>query len=237
MTKQIFWLRESPSGGWVTPFAYTGELPAPLLEQIENIPSDEIHLPYLERSTSLVEVLPLAVHSDPAGVAILSPEAGDEEYVTRYQVTLALAAAAHGDEDPGFHLTCGDGTAIDGRDSMGWSNPPVERERCFFNVYRLVSRAFQRCLRDRFLEAYFADPERYRDTEKAWPVLLFAASAPLSASRRLMWPSSFFSISATCFGRAAISFVNTVTRSSRICNRMACLISGSMYSNVSLTKA
>lgn len=184
MTKQIYWLRESACGGWATPFAYTGELPASLREQIETIPSGEIHLPYLERSKSISDVLPLALHCDPAGVAILSPADAGEEYLAWYKVMLALAAAAHGVEDAGFHLACGDGTAMDGRESIGWMNPPVERHARFYRVYRMASRAFQRCLRDRFPDAYFADPERYRDTEKAWPILLFAASTPLMSKSR-----------------------------------------------------
>ncbi len=184
MTKQIFWLRESASGAWVTPFSYTGELPAPLREQIEIVPSNEIHLPYLERSKSLAAVLPLALHCDPAGMAILTPEDADGEYLTRYRVMLTLAAAAHGGEDAGFHLACGDGTSLDGRESAGWTRPPIERQHGFFHVYRMVSRAFQRCLRDRFPEAYFANPARYTDTATAWPVLLFAASTPFMGKNR-----------------------------------------------------
>ena len=184
MTKQIFWLRESSSGAWATPFAYTGELPPPILEQIEIISSNEIHLPYLERSKSISDVLPLVPHCDPAGIAILAPEDGGGEYVTRYQVMLALAAAANGYEDPGFRLSNGDGTAIDGRESIGWAKPPIERQHRFFRVYRMVSRAFQQCLRDRFPEAYFTGPDCYSDTASAWPVLLFAASTPFMSRSR-----------------------------------------------------
>jgi hypothetical protein len=184
MTKQIFWLRESAIDGWAPPFLYTGELPAQLQAQIENIPSNEIHLPYLERSGSLADALPLRLNVDPAGMVVLTPERGDGEYLSRYQVMLTLAAAAHGGEDAGFRLSNGDGTAIDGRESIGWRLPPIERQRRFLPVYRMVSHAFQLCLRERFPGAYFADIDRYHDTAAAWPVLLFAASAPFTSKSR-----------------------------------------------------
>jgi len=184
MTKQIFWLRETAKGGWVTPFAYTGELPLYLKDHIEIIPAAEIHLPYLERSQSLYEKQPLALHYDKSGAAILSPEEEGAEYVTRYQVALALAAAVHGVEDGGFHLTAGDGVALDGMESIGWHKPPIERKHGFFRAWDAVSRAFQPCLRERFPAAYFADIERFRDTKAAAPVLLFAASSPFLTRTR-----------------------------------------------------
>jgi hypothetical protein len=188
MPQQIFWLRESASGAWITPFAFSGELPAEfpaeLREQIAGLPFDEVHLPYLQRAQTLEDVPPAVDLCDLEDRTIIKPAGAGIDYVNRYQILLALAAAAHGVEEPRFRLTDYGGHVIEGREASAWADPPIERERRFFGVYRMVSRAFQQCMRERLPAAYFTVAGRYMDTETAWPVLLLAASTPFVSRSR-----------------------------------------------------
>ncbi len=188
MTKNIIWLRQSPSGAWATPFVLpaklTREVPKQLRSQLELYPHSEIHLPYLERKQTLPDVSQLQLLSDIPGRAFLVPPNAGPDYLTRYQIMLAIAAAVHEVKLPPFCLAAEDGTVLEGRESIAWLKPPIERQRHYFRVCRAVSRAFQLHLRNRFTAAYFSDMERFRDTEKAWPVLLFAASRPFEGKLR-----------------------------------------------------
>ena len=148
------------------------------------MPFQEIHLPYLQRAQILEELPTAAEFCSLVDRTIIKPAEAGNEYLNRYQVMLTLAAAAHGVQDPRFRLTGSDGLVLEGREASAWADPPIEREHRFFGVYRMVSRAFQRSMREHVPAAYFSVAGRYNDTETAWPILLFAASNPFVSRTR-----------------------------------------------------
>jgi len=66
----------------------------------------------------------------------------------------------------------------------GWLLAPVERSPDFLPAYARISVALQQNLRALVPAAYFAGLENFRDTKKAYPMLLYQASSPFRARLR-----------------------------------------------------
>jgi hypothetical protein len=65
-----------------------------------------------------------------------------------------------------------------------WLLAPDERSPDFFLAYARVSVALQQTLRANLPAIYFANLENFRDTKKAYPMLLYQASHPFRARLR-----------------------------------------------------
>lgn len=65
-----------------------------------------------------------------------------------------------------------------------WLRAPDERSPGFFPAFARISVALQQALRDRVPEAYFEKLENYRDTKKAYPMLIYRSSRPFRARMR-----------------------------------------------------
>lgn len=65
-----------------------------------------------------------------------------------------------------------------------WLLAPDERSPDFFPAFARISVALQQALRVLVPAAYFANPENFRDTKKAYPMLLYQASSPFRARLR-----------------------------------------------------
>ena len=189
MTRNLFWLRESASGGWITPYAFSedalpADLPADLKKNFLAMSYTEVHLPYTEWRQPLPDRPLIFLCPCLEGRVILQHPETNREYIDRYQIMLSMAAAAHGVEEPRFRLLGAYGRSLDARECSAWANPPFEREGRFFGVYKMVSRAFQQTMREMLPALYFANVQRYMDTEMAYPMLLLAASSPFRGRNR-----------------------------------------------------
>jgi len=65
-----------------------------------------------------------------------------------------------------------------------WLRAPDERSGGFFPAFARISVALQEALRERVPAAYFENLENYRDTKKAYPMLVYRASRPFRARTR-----------------------------------------------------
>ncbi len=65
-----------------------------------------------------------------------------------------------------------------------WLLAPGERSAGFFPAFARISVALQRALRQRVPAAYFENLENFRDTKKAYPMLVYRASRPFRARMR-----------------------------------------------------
>ena len=65
-----------------------------------------------------------------------------------------------------------------------WLLAPDERSTDFFLAFARISVALQQTLRANLPARYFANPENFRDTKKAYPMLLYQASRPFRARLR-----------------------------------------------------
>lgn len=65
-----------------------------------------------------------------------------------------------------------------------WLLAPDERSPDFFPAFARISLALQQTLRDRVPVAYFENLENYRDTKRAYPMLIYQASRPFRARLR-----------------------------------------------------
>ncbi len=65
-----------------------------------------------------------------------------------------------------------------------WLLAPDERSPDFFPAFARISVALQQALRDRVPAAYFENLENYRDTKKAYPMLIYRSSRPFRARMR-----------------------------------------------------
>jgi hypothetical protein len=65
-----------------------------------------------------------------------------------------------------------------------WLLAPDERDVNFLSAFARISLALQETLRSRVPAAYFESPENFRDTKKAYPMLLYQASKPFRARIR-----------------------------------------------------
>lgn len=64
-----------------------------------------------------------------------------------------------------------------------WLSAPEESSTAFRETFSLVSRAIQLALREYLPERYFADLYRYRDRERAFPLLAYQCSRPAPLDR------------------------------------------------------
>src|SRR5262249_12945120 len=71
---------------------------------------------------------------------------------------------------------------IPGPDSIAldpcWLSAPSESTPGFFDAFAGVSIAVQTALRDSLPRIYFSNPDRYRDTVTAYPMLIYQTSRP-----------------------------------------------------------
>src|SRR5579883_353256 len=65
-----------------------------------------------------------------------------------------------------------------------WLSAPQERSGDFFPAFARISVALQKTLRDRVPALYFENLQRYRDTHRAYPMLVYRASRPFRARMR-----------------------------------------------------
>ena len=65
-----------------------------------------------------------------------------------------------------------------------WKHAPRERSAGFFPAFARISVALQRTLRQSVPAVYFEDLENFRDTKKAYPMLVYRASRPFRARTR-----------------------------------------------------
>ncbi len=65
-----------------------------------------------------------------------------------------------------------------------WLRAPDERSPDFFPAFARISVALQQALRDRVPAAYFEKLENFRDTKKAYPMLIYRSSRPFRARMR-----------------------------------------------------
>ena len=62
-----------------------------------------------------------------------------------------------------------------------WLQAPPESSPEFLPVFRVISVAVQRTLRERLPKVYFADSKNFEDPRKAYPMLVYQASRPFHA--------------------------------------------------------
>ena len=70
------------------------------------------------------------------------------------------------------------------RPNTTWLSAPPERSAGFFPEFARISVALQCALRDRVPAVYFENLENYRDTQRAYPMLVYRASRPFRARMR-----------------------------------------------------
>lgn len=78
-------------------------------------------------------------------------------------------------EDPAYNFP---------QPAEAWLRAPDERSPAFFPAFARISVALQQALRDRVPAAYFEKLENYRDTKKAYPMLIYRSSRPFRARMR-----------------------------------------------------
>ena len=70
------------------------------------------------------------------------------------------------------------------RPNTTWLSAPPERSADFFPAFARISVALQSALRNRVPAVYFENLENYRDTQRAYPMLVYRASRPFRARMR-----------------------------------------------------